>query len=149
LQAPPGQPIAAFVISNWAPAWRRKFFSDWRQDSNGKTYSKCNLCKANRPYLTGNLSSFTNFSKHLKGVHLAEWNAYDEDQSKKKGDTTQQSIKAYGTAKSIHKSRQQQLDIQLAYSMAEDNIPFNILRRPRFKEWIQVTNRNKGNHGNN
>ena len=116
-------------IYNWAPAWRRKFFSDWRQDSTDKIYSKCNLCQAKQSYLTGNLSSYTNFTKHLKGV-LAEWNAYDEDQSKKKGDPTKQSIKAYGTGKSIHTSRQQQLDIQLTYSMAEVKIPLNILRRP-------------------
>lgn len=129
------------MISNWVPAWRRKFFYDWRQDSStGKIYAKCELCKSchtNR-HLTGNLSSFTNFTKHLKGVHLEEWKAYEDQQSKKKGDPRQQSIKEYGTGKSIHKSRQQQLDIQLTYSMAEDNIPLNILKRPRFKEWIQV-----------
>jgi hypothetical protein len=42
------------------------------------------------------------------------------------------------TDESTTESRQQQLDIQLTYSMAEDNIPLNILKRPRFKEWIQV-----------
>jgi hypothetical protein len=61
------------------------------------------------------------------------WKAY-EAQQKIKNDTKQQSIKEYGTDKAM-RSRQLELNVQLIiYSMAEHNIPSNILKSPRFRE---------------
>ncbi|KZS06790.1 Uncharacterized protein APZ42_029636 [Daphnia magna] len=37
----------------------------------------------------------------------------------------------------MQRSRQLQLEVQLTYSMAEDNISLNILTKPQFREWIQ------------
>lgn len=109
--------------------------------ANGKIYAKCKTgdCPAKKiRYLVGGPTTFTNFTKHLKGVHSEEWKAY-EAQHKIKTDPKQQSIKDYATSKAMQRSRQLQLEVQLTYSMAEDNISLNILTKPQFREWIQVT----------
>ncbi|KAK4013504.1 hypothetical protein OUZ56_026058 [Daphnia magna] len=107
--------------------------------ANGKIYAKCKTgdCPAKKiRYLVGGPTTFTNFTKHLKGVHSEEWKAY-EAQHKIKTDPKQQSIKDYATSKAMQRSRQLQLEVQLTYSMAEDNISLNILTKPQFREWIQ------------
>ena len=86
--------------------------------------------------LVVNASSFTNFEKHLISCHNEEYKQYNLVLSK---DPTQSSLLSFNVH-SIKKKKQRQikLDTELAFSIAVDNIPLNILRKPRFCQWVEV-----------
>jgi hypothetical protein len=75
---PPGNSIPKFTMQSWKSEWRRHFFSDWRWEEKKKgsghqVWARCNTEKCQtikKPhYYSGELTSFSNFEKHLKGCH--------------------------------------------------------------------------------
>lgn len=146
---PPGEPIPIFTVQSWNAPWRRLFFTDWRwapKKPPKKGYYVWARCKTGQcdnkrvhHYYAGDKYSFTNFVKHLNAVHTAEYEKFLKGQSKQK-DPNQHTLQDFPQFRnsSMTKQRQHQLDIDLAFTLAVDNIPFHILCRPRFRHWIHV-----------
>lgn len=134
-----GKPIASHQQSRW-PAWRTMFFTNWREDGK-RIEAQCTMsqCVDIEP-LKSDWSSFSNFQSHCERLHRDEWdklkNARDEDGVK--SGNSQRSMTSYTFSKKQSTSRQHQLDIDLVRVMSEDNLPINVLRRQRFRNWIKV-----------
>lgn len=74
---PPGNPIPTFTVQSWKAKWRRDFFTDWRWakkkkgtgQSGHRVWARCKTgkCETNKKphYYSGELTSFSNFEKHL------------------------------------------------------------------------------------
>ncbi len=125
-KAPPGKPIPVFTVNTY-PTWRKKFFSDWREEGN-TVWALCKICN-NSHYFSGGKSSFSNFNTHLKLVHPTEYSDLTTAQSK---------IDSFATPTKVHTTRQHQLDEGLTKTVAEDNLPLNLLTRKAFRCWIKV-----------
>lgn len=144
---PPGEPIPQFTIQSWKASWRRAFFTDWRwspkrKEGEAQVWARCNTgeCKTKtKPhYYAGGTSSFTNFEKNLISCHNEEYKQYNPVLSMSK-DPSQPSLLSFNVhSVKTKKQRQIKLDTELAFSIAVDNIPLNILRRPRFRQWVEV-----------
>ncbi|KZS05053.1 Uncharacterized protein APZ42_031857 [Daphnia magna] len=140
---PPGEPIPAFTIQSWKASWRRAFFTDWRwskrKEGEAQVWARCKTgqcqMKTNPHYYAGGKSSFTNFEKHLNSCHKEEYKQYNPVSSK---DLNQPSLLSFNVQPTkTTKQRQIKLDTELALKFAVDNIPLNILRRPRFRQWVE------------
>ncbi|XP_059352801.1 uncharacterized protein LOC132088276 [Daphnia carinata] len=118
---------------------------DWRwaakKKGNGhQVFARCKTGKCNlqkkQHYYSGELTSFSNFEKHLKSCHNEEYSKYEKQKSSL--DFSQPTLNKFQQFRStaMTKERQKKLDIDLGYSVAIDNIPLNILRRKRFRQWI-------------
>ena len=142
---PPGEPIPQFTIQSWKASWRRAFFTDWRwspkrKEGEAQVWARCNTgqcqTKTKPHYYAGGTSSFTNFEKHLISCHNEEYKQYNPVLSK---DPSQPSLSSFNVHSiKTKKQRQIKLDTELAFSIAVDNIPLNILRTPRFRQWVEV-----------
>lgn len=153
---PPGVPIPAFTISTWKASWRRIFFKDWRQEPNladpskTKVFAQCKTGECDRSnrqkYFRGGVSSFTNFVTHLNSHHREVWLEYKAKSGKETevsltrtaNQQKQLTIERFSRPISLSKAQQLKLDSGLAYSIAIDNLPLNILRRPNFRKWVEV-----------
>lgn len=142
---PPGERMPAYNVACWKAEWRRRFFCDWRWDPlSKKIYARCKAdeeCANSSRYYTGSTTSFSNFSTHLKGVHRSVYDSYVLELNKKgdpKGQASQVSILTYAKPKELTKAQKEELNKLLAYTIAVDNIPMNVLRRHRFRKFIEV-----------
>nr|CAH0112994.1 unnamed protein product [Daphnia galeata] len=123
---PPGNPIPTFTEQSWKAKWRRDFFTDWRK------------CETNKKphYYSGELTSFSNFEKHLNSCHYEEYSKHEKRKSE--NDPSQPSLHKFQQSRTMTKDRQKKIDLDLGYTVAIDNIPINILRQPRFRRWIHT-----------
>ena len=120
----PGVPIAESTQSTW-PTWRNRYFVDWRENAGGQVFARCRLCNTNY-YFAGAWSSFSNFSKHLVGVHSIQWRS--DSAGRKCGARTESTSPAPTT----------DLNADLARAICLDNLPIHLLDKPNFRQWIQV-----------
>ena len=125
-KAPPGKQIPLFTVNTY-PTWRKKFFTDWREEGN-TVWALCKICN-NGHYFSGGKSSFTNFNTHVKLTHVKDYSELSTAQSK---------IDTFATPTKVHTTRQHQLDEGLTRTVTEDNLPLNLLTRKAFRSWIKV-----------
>lgn len=144
-KSPPGHPIPSFTVHSWKASWRRKFFTDWRFDAvQQRVWACCSIegCEktSRRHYFAGGMTSFTNFTRHLSSAHSDLWKEYTSTNQKTLfEESRQQSIQSFlRSPVNLPPNQQKELDIDLAYSLAIDNIPLNVLRRQRFRKWVNV-----------
>ena len=142
---PPGNPIPKFTVQSWKAKSRRDLFADWRWAEKKKctghqVWARCKTgkCQTNKKphYYSGELTSFSNFEKHLNSCHYEEYSKYEKRKSE--NDPSQPSLHKFQQFRTMTKDRQKKIDVDLGYTVAIDNIPLNILRRPRFRRWVHV-----------
>lgn len=136
LQPPEGtKPIPGFSKNSW-PSWRQHFFKDWRENSSGKVYCVCKLCKVPRFY-SASKQAFSNFSLHLERIHPVEWSSFMKS-SPASSFKTQQSITSFATSTVIHSTRQSTLDRHLSRAFATGGLPLRFLRNEDFQQFLAV-----------
>ncbi|KAK4028077.1 hypothetical protein OUZ56_017257 [Daphnia magna] len=141
---PPGNPIPIFTVQSWKSKWRRDFFTDWRWAEKKKctghqVWARCKTgkCQTNKKphYYVGELTSFSNFEKHLSLCHSEEYSKYKKLKSVNDSSSSQATLHTFQQFR-MTKDQQKKIDLDLGYAVAKDNIPINILQRPSFRQWI-------------
>ncbi|KZS04934.1 Uncharacterized protein APZ42_032015 [Daphnia magna] len=130
---PNTQPIPAFKQNSF-PAWRKEFFIDWREGTNGKVHCLCKIC---RKYFAGSKDAFSNFSLHCERKHLVEWNRFTQRQGPS-SHHQQASITAYAKETKINSARQQELDRLLGIPGYKAPTDFTMRRRHLYEEYDRI-----------
>lgn len=137
--------MSLFHNSPYNPGKQVRGFTDWRwspkrKEGEAQVWARCNTgqcqTKTKPHYYAGGTSSFTNFEKHLISCHNEEYKQYNPVLSKDPSQPSLLSLNVHSVK--TKKQRQITLDTELAFSIAVDNIPLNILRMPRFRQWVEL-----------
>lgn len=128
-----GNPVSVYEKSRW-PEWRNQFFTDWR--FNGEQFTaSCKMCPGNNCH-SGHKSSFSNFKKHAQTVHSKSWNEHEKKPASL-GSAKSGTLERFGSS-NMNTARKRHLDLKLTQAIVEESLPFNLVKKSSFREWVQV-----------
>jgi hypothetical protein len=118
---PPGNPIPTFTVQTWKAKWRRDFFTDWRWKEKKKgtghqVWARCKTgkCRTNKKphYYAGELTSFSNFEKHLNCSHYEVYIKYGKLKSVNNSSSSQPTLHTFQQFRMTN-DRQKKIDLDL------------------------------------